>query len=70
MHEPNVERILASLSPDDVVLDIGGWARPFNRANAVLDAEPYETRGYYGASLPAQGGTIEHCSAATWSIRP
>ena len=69
MHEPNVERILASLSPDDVVLDIGGWARPFNRANAVLDAEPYETRGYYGASLPAQGGTIEHFSAATWSQR-
>lgn len=69
MHEPNVQRILAGLSPDDVVLDIGGWARPFNRANFVLDAEPFATRGYYGAASPAQGGPHEVFSDATWLQR-
>jgi hypothetical protein len=52
------------LRPQDVVLDIGGWARPFNRANYVIDQEPYETRGYYG--LPAQGGDREVFSRDTW----
>lgn len=69
MYEPNVERILSQLSASDVVLDIGGWARPFNRANYVLDAEPYETRGYYGAALPAQGGPTEHFTKDTWIQR-
>lgn len=69
MFEPNAARILASLSPNDVVLDIGGWARPFNRANIVVDAEPYETRGFYGSSAPAQGGTVEHFTRETWIQR-
>lgn len=69
MHEPNVDRILASLAPTDVVLDIGGWARPFNRANYVIDAEPYATRGYYGAALPAQGPTREHFTEDRWIQR-
>jgi len=69
MYEPNVQRVLDSLSPSDVVLDIGGWARPFNRANYVIDAEPYETRGYYGHTLPAQGGEQEHFTKATWIQR-
>jgi hypothetical protein len=49
------------------VLDIGGWARPFNRANYVIDQEPYETRGYYG--LPAQGGDREFFRRETWIER-
>ena len=47
MYEPNVDRILSLVRPGDVVLDVGGWACPFNRANIVVDAEPFETRGYY-----------------------
>jgi hypothetical protein len=47
MFDENASRILAQLRDDEIVLDIGGWARPFNRANYVIDAEPFETRGYY-----------------------
>lgn len=66
MYEPNVARVLGMIHPDDVVLDIGGWARPFSRANYVMDAEPYETRNYYGAP---QGGTHEYFTADTWIQR-
>lgn len=69
MFELNVNRILDSLSASDLVLDIGGWARPFNRANYVIDAEPYETRGFYGKSLPAQGGEREFFTKNTWIQR-
>jgi hypothetical protein len=71
MHQPNAQRILDLLQPSDVVLDVGGWACPFNRANHVLDAEPYETRGYYGTiGLPAsQGGDRESFRADTWHHR-
>jgi hypothetical protein len=66
MFEPNAEKILASLAPTDVVLDIGGWARPFNRADWVMDAEPYESRGYYGTR---QGGDHEHFTKERWIRR-
>jgi SAM-dependent methyltransferase len=69
MHEPNDARVLASLSDADRVLDIGGWARPFNRADYVLDAEPWETRGYYGRSRQAQGGDTERFTKDTWIQR-
>jgi hypothetical protein len=64
MLDENVDRILARLSPGDVVLDIGAWGRPFNRADYVLDQEPYETRGSYG--LPGQGGERERFTRETW----
>jgi Methyltransferase domain len=67
--ETNVDRVMAAIEPHHLVLDIGGWARPFNRANWVLDAEPYETRGYYGADRPAQGGAVEHFTRDTWVVR-
>ncbi|MEA2693832.1 MAG: hypothetical protein QOJ16_3219, partial [Acidobacteriota bacterium] len=67
MYQPNSDRILRLLHPKDRVLDIGGWARPFNRANYVIDQEPYETRGYYG--LPAQGGEREFFTRETWIQR-
>lgn len=71
MYQLNVDRVLAALTPTDIVLDIGGWACPFNRADHVIDAEPYATRGYYGTiGLPAsQGGDSERFTAATWHRR-
>jgi hypothetical protein len=71
MFAPNADRILAAVAPDDIVLDIGGWASPFNRANHVVDAEPYQTRGYYRTvGLPAnQGGDREFFTASTWHRR-
>lgn len=65
------QAILARLRPSDVVLDVGGWACPFNRADWVLDAEPYGTRGYYASiGLPGhQGGDEERFSASTWVQR-
>jgi hypothetical protein len=67
MLEENVRSILQRLRPEDVVLDIGAWGRPFNRANYILDQESYETRGSYG--LPAQGGEREMFSRETWIQR-
>jgi Methyltransferase domain len=69
MFEPNVNRILERLGPADKVLDIGGWARPFNRANYVIDAGPYETRGFLGRCGPPQGGEKEWFSRETWIQR-
>ncbi len=71
MFEPNIQNVLSKISPSDVVLDIGGWGYPFNRANYVMDSEPYETRGYYstfgkGAS---QGGDKEYFTGETWIRR-
>jgi hypothetical protein len=71
----NSERILERLKSTDVVLDIGGWGHPFNRANYVLDLEPYETRGYYNRTfarsnpIPSIGGAVEHFSRETWVQR-
>lgn len=40
---------IEALPAEATVLDVGGWARPLARANAVLDLMPYATRGLYGA---------------------
>jgi hypothetical protein len=48
----SVQTILDRLGPDDVVLDVGGWGRPFSRAGWVLDIMPWETRGLYGRDGP------------------
>jgi hypothetical protein len=75
MFLPNSDLIMSQLSDSDVVLDIGGWAHPFNRANYVMDAEAYETRGYYNRTFaknnpfPPLGGTVEHFTAETWIQR-
>jgi len=66
VYEANAARVLSLLRPEDRVLDIGGWGRPFNRANYVMDAMPYETRGYYGSR---QGGEREYFSKETWIQR-
>src|SRR4249919_1005892 len=67
MLEPNVQRLLGELQTADQVLDVGGWACPFNRAQWILDAEPFETRGYYRTfgGRPFQGGDTEWFSKNT-----
>ena len=61
------ETILNSLRDDSSVLDVGGWAKPFARADWVIDLLPYETRGLYGYD---QGNAREeHFAAATWVQR-
>ena len=75
MYLPNSDLIMSQLPDTAVVLDIGGWAHPFNRANYVMDAEPYETRGYYNRTFaklnpfPPLGGTVERFDADTWIRR-
>jgi SAM-dependent methyltransferase len=59
------QRILESLADDAVVLDLGGWASPFPRADWVIDLLPYETRGLYG---PEDRGE-ERFDAASWIQR-
>ncbi|GAC1316757.1 MAG: hypothetical protein NVSMB25_03060 [Thermoleophilaceae bacterium] len=59
-------RIEASLSEDDLVLDVGAWAQPFDRADWVIDLLPHESRGLYGYD---RAGASERFSAATWVQR-
>jgi methyltransferase family protein len=40
--------MLGMLGPSDLVLDIGGGASPFPRADWVIDLMAYEKRGLYG----------------------
>ena len=67
----NVEAVLSHIKDSDIVLDVGGWACPFNRANWVMDSGPYETRGYYRTiNMPSsQGGEREYFSKDTWIQR-
>lgn len=65
MFEQNARRILSSLKESDLVLDIGGWGQPFNRANYVIDIMPYETRGIFGY----RGGDEPYFKKETWIQR-
>ena len=67
----SIDDFLARIKNDGVVLDVGGWACPFNRANWVLDSQPFETRGFYETiGLPkSQGGETEHFTRDTWVQR-
>ncbi len=69
MYEPNARIIFDLLNPSDVVLDIGAGGRPFNRANYVIDLEPFEGRRFYGVARPAQGGAREFFAKETWIQR-
>jgi hypothetical protein len=60
-------KLVDRLTPEDLVLDVGGWARPFGRADWVLDLLPYETRGLYGYEQGDRDD--ERFSAATWVVR-
>lgn len=61
----SVERILETLDDEALVLDIGGWAKPFPRADWVLDYMPYETRGLLGRD----GTGEERFRKETWVQR-
>jgi len=65
----SADRILASLPDDAVVLDVGGWAQPFGRANWVIDLQPWASRGLYGHDLGAPLGGPERFSDDTWVQR-
>jgi predicted SAM-dependent methyltransferase len=64
MLKENEIKILKNLKENDRVLDIGGWDKPFNRANVILDVHSYETRGFHGS----QGGDEEYFNKRTWII--
>jgi hypothetical protein len=63
--DSSVHRIASELGPDDVVLDIGGAGRPFNRADWILDLLPYEERGFLGH----QGPDEERFTRDSWIQR-
>jgi hypothetical protein len=58
-------RIIERVGDEALVLDVGGWAKPFTRADWVLDQMPYETRGLYGRD----GVEEERFSSETWVRR-
>jgi SAM-dependent methyltransferase len=65
--EESRNQILDRLAQDDLVLDVGAWARPFARADWVLDLQPYETRGLYGYDQGEKKS--ERFTEATWVVR-
>lgn len=65
MLDESRERILRELPDDALVLDVGGWAKPFPRADWVIDLLPYASRGLYGS----EGDGEERFSEDTWVVR-
>jgi hypothetical protein len=61
----SLEAIQSRLDDDQVVLDIGAWAKPLTRADWIVDLMPYESRGLLGG----EGGGPERFSAETWLVR-
>lgn len=60
----NRAKILDSISDQALLLDIGGWAKPFGRADYVVDAFPYETRGVGGGDT----ADSERFTRETWVV--
>jgi Methyltransferase domain len=60
------QRILERLRDSDLVLDVGGWASPFDRADWVIDLQPYATRGRYDYD---RASARERFSERTWVQR-
>lgn len=63
----SLHRILSEVPDDALVLDVGGWAAPLNRADWVLDLMPYETRG--GLVAGGFGPGPERFDASRWVQR-
>ena len=53
MFEP-YEKVVSLIPPGARVLDVGGWAEVFPRANTVLDINPYATRRRILPDVPEQ----------------
>jgi len=66
VREASADAIRSRLSEDDLVLDVGGWGSPFDRADWVLDLLPHETRGLYGYD---RSTADERFTAETWVQR-
>ncbi len=65
MLEASLQRMLELLGPEDVVLDVGGWYRPFVRADWVMDLMPFQTRREGGRD----GDGEERFTSSTWIQR-
>ena len=65
MNAQSVQKILTLVENQDLVLDVGGWAQPFPRADYVIDIMPYETRGLLGRVYEGK----EQFSNETWITR-
>lgn len=51
MIQEHSTQMVNRIGPNDLVLDVGGWHSPLNRADFVIDIMPYETRNRAGAIL-------------------
>ena len=51
MIEKNCRKLPEIIKPSDLVLDVGGWHAPLNRADYIVDIMPYDTRNQKGAVL-------------------
>jgi hypothetical protein len=60
----SVERIERELPAEALVLDVGGWGKPFRRANTVIDRMPFSSRGLYGFD----GSGPERFDEGSWVI--
>ncbi len=66
MLDASTRKIIERLPDDAVVLDVGGWGSPLERADWVLDLLPYKTRGLYGYD---RATATERFTADTWVQR-
>jgi hypothetical protein len=64
--ESSAQRILERVGNDGLVLDVGGWARPFPRADWVIDLQPHATRGIYDYD---RSSATERFTEHTWVVR-
>ena len=61
-HPNNLAAALDRIGSDDLVVDVGGWWKPLNRADHVIDLLPYQTRAGGGRL----GNGPECYTAETW----
>lgn len=61
-HPDNLAAVLARIAPDDLAVDVGGWWKPLNRADHVVDLLPFESRPGGGRLGPGP----ERYTPATW----
>lgn len=66
MLEASARLIEQRLGPESLVLDVGGGARPFRRADWVIDAIGHDERGQLGWTGDGEG---ERFGPATWVQR-
>lgn len=66
MLEASKRQIRARLRDEELVLDVGGWGHPFDRADWVIDVMPHESRGLYGYD---RAQAQERFSEETWVRR-